>query len=170
MRQAALEDGKTVYMAVPRLAEAEPFFLLDPGDLADPPRQAASIKGASRSARRVRVDDLAPVGMVVIGSVAVGRQGARLGKGGGFSDLEFALATEAGLIGRGTSVATTVHEQQILTAGLIPRVAHDVALDLVVTPERTVDCAAARPPARIEWAELTERKVAAIPLLSELRR
>ncbi|HET9974463.1 MAG TPA: hypothetical protein VFQ68_39960, partial [Streptosporangiaceae bacterium] len=29
VRQRALEDGKTVYMAVPRLAEPEPFFALD---------------------------------------------------------------------------------------------------------------------------------------------
>ena len=28
VRQRALEDGKTVYMAVPRLAEPEPFFAL----------------------------------------------------------------------------------------------------------------------------------------------
>src|SRR5579859_3032187 len=31
VRQRALEDGKTVYMAVPRLAGPEPFFALDPG-------------------------------------------------------------------------------------------------------------------------------------------
>ena len=42
-------------------------------------------------------------------SVAVNRQGARVGKGGGFSDLEFALLVEAGLIGTNTIVATTVH-------------------------------------------------------------
>jgi len=53
VRQRALEDGKTVYMAVPRLAEREPFFALDPDHLSEPPRQAASIRGASRSARRV---------------------------------------------------------------------------------------------------------------------
>ena len=45
VRQRALEDGRTVYMAVPRLAEPEPFFLLDPAHLADPPRKAASIAG-----------------------------------------------------------------------------------------------------------------------------
>lgn len=28
-----------MYMAVPRLAGQRPFFLLDPNDLADPPRQ-----------------------------------------------------------------------------------------------------------------------------------
>ena len=49
VRQRALQDGKTVYMAVPRLAEEDPFFLLDPAHLSDPPRTAASIKGASRS-------------------------------------------------------------------------------------------------------------------------
>ena len=30
VRQRALEDAKTVFMAVPRLARPEPFFLLDP--------------------------------------------------------------------------------------------------------------------------------------------
>ncbi len=47
VRQRALEDGKTVYMAVPRLASAEPFFALDPAHLSEPPRKAASISGAS---------------------------------------------------------------------------------------------------------------------------
>src|SRR5262245_1537437 len=52
VRLAALLDGKLLYMAVPRLAERDPFFLLDPARLADPPRTAVSIKGASRSAQR----------------------------------------------------------------------------------------------------------------------
>ena len=39
--------------------------------------------------------ELAPVDLVVTGCVAVGVDGARLGKGGGFADLEFALATAA---------------------------------------------------------------------------
>src|SRR5215471_13360441 len=36
VRQRALEDGKTVYMAVPRLAGPEPFFALDPAHLSEP--------------------------------------------------------------------------------------------------------------------------------------
>src|ERR1700679_4278017 len=35
VRQRALEDGKVVYMAVPRLAAPEPFFALDPDHLAE---------------------------------------------------------------------------------------------------------------------------------------
>src|SRR6202050_4211840 len=58
VRQRALEEGKFVYMAVPRLAEREPFFALDPAHLDQSPRQAASISGASRSARRGRVGGL----------------------------------------------------------------------------------------------------------------
>jgi 5-formyltetrahydrofolate cyclo-ligase len=79
VRQRALEDGKTVYMAVPRLAEPEPFFALDPAHLSEPPRAAASIKGATRSARRVTLADLSAVDLVVMGSVAAGEDGARLG-------------------------------------------------------------------------------------------
>jgi 5-formyltetrahydrofolate cyclo-ligase len=171
VRQRALEDGKTVYMAVPRLAEPEPFFLLDPDHLADPPRKAASIAGASRSARRVTVAELSPVQLVVTGCVAVGEDGARLGKGGGFADLEFALATAAGLIGPETVVVTTVHELQVRPAGSVPTAAHDAPVDLVVTPERVLDCRGRRgdrPVDGIRWAELTEEKIAAIPLLRAL--
>jgi 5-formyltetrahydrofolate cyclo-ligase len=49
VRQRALEDGKTVYMAVPRLAEREPFFALDPAHLDQPPRKATSAVRTGRS-------------------------------------------------------------------------------------------------------------------------
>jgi 5-formyltetrahydrofolate cyclo-ligase len=171
VRQRALEDRKTLYMAVPRLAEAKPFFLLEPARLADSPRQASSITGASRSAVTVDVDDLEPVDLVVAGCVAVGEDGARLGKGGGFSDLELAVAAEAGLIDPSTVVVTTVHELQVRRAGEIPTTAHDIHVDVIVTPERVIECARPRGyrAPRLRWPELTEDKIAAIPLLQRLR-
>jgi 5-formyltetrahydrofolate cyclo-ligase len=172
VRQRALEDGKLLFMAVPRLAGPEPFFLLDPEHLAGSAREASSIKGASKSARPVGLDGLEPVDLVVAGTVAAGLDGARLGKGGGFSDLEFAVASEAGLIGPETVVVTTVHEVQVLPPGEIPTTDHDVRLDLIVTPDRVIECPRpkrGRPPARIRWDELTEEKIAAIPLLARLR-
>ena len=168
VRQRALEDGKVVYMAVPRLAEDDPFFLLDPDDLADTPRKSSSIKGASRSARTVAVGELDPVDLVVTGCVAVDETGARLGKGGGFSDLEYALAWEAGLIGPDTVVVTTVHERQVRDAGEIPMGDHDFGLDLIVTPDRIIECPGRRSGGRIVWDELTDDKIAAIPLLQRL--
>jgi 5-formyltetrahydrofolate cyclo-ligase len=173
VRQRALEDGKTVYMAVPRLAEPEPFFALDPDHLAESPRKAASISGAARSARRVTLAELSPVDLVVMGSVAASEDGARLGKSGGFADLEFALASAAGLIGPGTVTATTVHELQLRPAGAIPATGHDVPVDLVITPDRVIDCRprrGPRPAAGLRWAELTDEKIAAIPLLAAQRR
>jgi 5-formyltetrahydrofolate cyclo-ligase len=171
VRQRALEDGKTLFMAVPRLAEPKPFFLLDPDRITGSPRQATSIKGASRAAVPVDVSEIQPVDLVVAGCVAVDERGARLGKGGGFSDLELAVAAEAGLVRPSTLVVTTVHELQVRPAGEIPTVGHDIHVDVVVTPERVIECA--RPPGyeppRLRWDELTEEKIAAIPLLQRLR-
>jgi 5-formyltetrahydrofolate cyclo-ligase len=171
VRQRALEDGKTLFMAVPRLAEDKPFFLLDPARLTGSPRQASSIKGATRAGVPVDVSELAPVDVVVSGSVAVGEDGARLGKGGGFSDLELAVAAGAGLVAPATVVVTTVHELQVRPAGEISTVDHDVHVDLVVTPDRVIECA--RPSGyempRVRWDELTDEKIAAIPLLQRLR-
>jgi 5-formyltetrahydrofolate cyclo-ligase len=107
-----------------------------------------------------------------MGSVAAGEDGARLGKGGGFADLEFALATAAGLIGPDTVCVTTVHELQVVTAGTIPLTSHDVPVDFIVTPDRVIDCRlrhGPRPAIGICWDDLTEEKVAAIPLLAARR-
>ena len=170
VRVRALRDGKLLYMAVPRLAEADPFFVLDPDHLADAPHKAASIKGAARSARTVALEQMEPVELVVTGCVAVGEDGARLGKGGGFSDLEFALAAAAGLVDARTIVATTVHEVQVRPGGAIPTTVHDIRVDLVVTPERTIKTRRGRRrvPA-LDWRELSAEKIAAIPLLARLR-
>jgi 5-formyltetrahydrofolate cyclo-ligase len=171
VRQRALEDGKRLYMAVPRLADERPFFLLDPDRIEQSPRQASSIKGASKESVKMGVADLEPVDLVVAGSVAVSQDGARLGKGGGYSDLEYALAGEAGLIGRDTVVVTTVHEIQVIEPGAIPMTGHDVPLDWIVTPERAIRCAGRYDrPMGVRWDELTEEKIASIPLLERLRR
>jgi len=171
VRQRALEDGKTLYMAVPRLASEKPFFLLDPHQLPTSPRAASSIRGAATVGVPVDVADLDPVDLVVCGSVAVSEDGARLGKGGGFSDLELAVATGAGLVGPSTLVVTTVHELQVRGRGMIPTTAHDVHVDLVVTPERVLRCPRPRGHrrARLRWDELTPEKIASIPLLQQLR-
>ena len=81
------------------------------------------------------------------------------------------LASEAGMVGERTLVVTTVHERQVLPVGAIPAAEHDVRLDLIVTPDRVIEVprTGARPVGRIRWDELTEDKIAAIPLLARLR-
>jgi 5-formyltetrahydrofolate cyclo-ligase len=129
------------------------------------PPGAASIAGSARAGRRIGVAELRPVDLVVCGSVAVNRDGARVGKGGGFSDLEFALLVEAGLIGPGTVVATTVHPLQVLEEPL-PETDHDFRLDLIVAGEEVIACRRARRPRGILWEHLDPAKVAAISALS----
>src|SRR5919108_824116 len=90
VRLRALREGKVVYMAVPRLREERCFWELDPRRVRDL-KAAASIQGAAKVGRPVDLRDLPHIDLVVAGSVAVSRNGARLGKGGGYSDLEYAL-------------------------------------------------------------------------------
>jgi 5-formyltetrahydrofolate cyclo-ligase len=114
VRVRALQDGIVVFMAVPRLREPEPFLALDPATLHVPPRTAASIGGSARHGAPRAVGNMPRIGLIVCGSVAVNRDGARLGKGGGYSDLEFGLLREVNLVDDSTVIVTTVHPIQIL--------------------------------------------------------
>jgi 5-formyltetrahydrofolate cyclo-ligase len=96
VRARALDEGKLVYMAVPKLADPLPFYLLDPATLPTPAAQAASTQVASTMARKVGVEEMQPIDLIVCGSVAVNRNGARLGKGAGYSDIEVALPKKQG--------------------------------------------------------------------------
>jgi 5-formyltetrahydrofolate cyclo-ligase len=105
---------------------------------------------------------------VVAGSVAVSRKGARLGKGGGYSDLEYALCRAAGCIDEATRVATTVHPLQI-ARGALPEARHDFRVDLIVTPDRVLRPRRSRPqPAGIIERELTEEIRENVPALRAL--
>lgn len=168
VRAAALSGGKVVYMAVPRLRTHEPFLELDPARLEVPPRKAASIAGSAEHGRPLAVDALGHVDLIVCGTVAVNRSGVRVGKGGGYSDLEFALLTQTGAVDDRTVIVTTVHPVQVLDEDL-PETGHDFRVDLVVTPEEAIQCPRVSRPAGIVWADLDHEKVDAIPVLRALR-
>ena len=157
VRRRALADGKVVYMAVPRLREPKPFLRL---------ADDATIK--ARGARAVAVDELDPVDLVVCGTVAVNRLGVRVGKGGGYSDLELGLLAEAGLVGATTAIATTVHPLQLVD-GELPETAHDFRVDLIVTPDDVIRTPAPRRPHGILWDHLDDTKIAVIPVLADRR-
>ncbi|WP_338104346.1 5-formyltetrahydrofolate cyclo-ligase [Streptomyces barkulensis] len=164
VRAHALSEGKTVFMAVPRLAGPRPFYLLGPAALRVPPHEAASSRIAATVAPQVDVDELRPVDLVV-GSVAVNRAGVRVGKGAGYSDLEFAFLAEAGLIGERTVVVSTVHPLQVVD-GDLPATEHDFGVDLIVTPEEVISCPSPHRPAGLVWEHLDPAKIASIPALA----
>jgi 5-formyltetrahydrofolate cyclo-ligase len=168
VRRMALRQGKTVYMAVPRLRTLECFLELDPTRLGKRAIQAASIKGAERLGRPVTLDEMPSIDLIVCGSVAVNGKGARVGKGGGFSDLEYGLLAETGKVGSRTPIVTTVHGVQIVPQAL-EMLDHDIPVDVIVTPEGPMELSPTYPRPRGIYPEaLTPEKIAEVPVLQGL--
>ncbi|WP_136600926.1 5-formyltetrahydrofolate cyclo-ligase [Salinigranum halophilum] len=169
VRRAALHAGKRVYMAVPRLKDERPFLELDPDEIAPEDRDAAAtLSHVDDYATRVGPDALPDVDLVVSGSVAVTESGVRIGKGEGYSDLEWAVLFELGRVDASTPVVTTVHGRQVVDEADTPTPeAHDVTMDRVVTPERVVETGASGKPTGIDW-DLAAERVEEIPLLARL--
>jgi len=167
-RRAALRAAKTVYMAVPRLRDPDCFVELDPAKLTDTDA-AATVSGMDDHGVRVAPETMPHVDLVLSGSVAVTEAGERIGKGEGYSDLEFAVLQELGLVDESTTVVTTVHERQVVDDAFETG-PHDVPLDVVVTPERTVRTGASGRPDGVDWALLDDERIAEIPVLERFEK
>jgi 5-formyltetrahydrofolate cyclo-ligase len=92
----------------------------------------------------------------------------RVGKGGGYSDLEMGLLAEEGLVDDATTVVTTVHPLQVVDEDL-PETEHDFRIDVVVTPDDVIRTGARRRSPGIIWGDLAEEMVEAIPVLAARR-
>ena len=167
VRRRALEAGKLVYMAVPRLSEEDCFLRLDPAEI-DDIDHATTIGGSAELGVQVGPEAMEPIDLIVSGSVAVTENGARVGKGEGYSDLEFAILRAFGLVDDDTTTATTVHEIQVVDEH-VPTTAHDVPMDQLHTPERSIRTdAAAEKPSGIDWGALSDERLEEIPILARL--
>lgn len=168
VREEALRHGKTVYMAVPRLREEKCFLKIDPRKIPSI-NQASTIKGAFRYGEKVFPDEIDKIDVMIIGSVAVNRQGAKVGKGGGFSDLEYAIGREFGIVNEDTPTITTVHPLQIVDYELSME-GHDVPLDYIITRDdvTTTNTTYVKPKG-IDW-NIIGNKIKEIPLLQKLKK
>jgi len=131
-------------------------------------KEAATIKGALRHGRVVALDELPEIDFVLCGSVAVNLSGARVGKGGGYHDLEYGILSASGKIDEHTTVATTVHPIQILRQHLMVT-DHDLPVDLIATPRAVIDVERqyARPRG-ILWDHLQPPQIREIPVLERM--
>jgi 5-formyltetrahydrofolate cyclo-ligase len=173
VRLRALQDGKQLYIAVPRLTKPRCFVALEATALA---RQgveltvAATNRGAMRYGRLVGFEEMHPIDLVVVGCVAVSRDGGRTGKGAGFADLELGLLRQFGLVQADTPVVTTVHAVQIVAEQQLPMLTHDWFLTWIVTPDETLATQHDRTqPAGIAWDQLRPEQWRTIPALQALR-
>lgn len=172
VRAMALADGKSILVPAPRLRAG--FWLVTPQDV--PPgeeHKAASLSHLHRYGREIDLDELRAlatsdpgIGLIVAGSVAVSRRGARAGKGEGYADMEYALLRELGL--KETPVVTTVHPAQIVDDLAVD--SHDLSVDIIVTPHGAIETHTPYPkPTGIDWSLLTSEDLEAMPVLARWR-
>lgn len=172
VRLRALLEGKLLLVPTPRLREG--FILLDPSRI---PRNkyhnASTIRGAFIYGSKIGLTELQrldKIDLIVIGSVAVDYYGTRIGKGGGYAELEYAMLRETGKVDELTPVVTTVHDLQVFEEKL-PREIHDVPVDIIYTPTRVIRTKQPYPkPKGIYWDLLGEEKLNSIPILRELKK
>jgi 5-formyltetrahydrofolate cyclo-ligase len=165
VRKFALERNITVITPTPRLKGA--FRKLDPEKI---PKEhydeAATLKRGGKWGEDLALDALPRVDLVVMGSVAITRDGRRLGKGHGYADLEYAILRE--MDNPPIPVVTTVHLLQVLDG--FPTEDHDLPVSLIVTPDDVIEVH--DPPAApegIDWDLLPEEALKEMPVLGELR-
>ncbi|MFP4632754.1 MAG: 5-formyltetrahydrofolate cyclo-ligase, partial [Halobacteriales archaeon] len=168
VRRRALREGKTVYMAVPRLRDERAFVRLDPGEISDGSLdEAATVSSYADHGVAVLPSDVEDVDLVVSGCVAVTREGGRLGKGEGYSDLEWAVLRELDVVSADTPVATTVHSIQVRDVD-VRLEAHDVSVDVVVTPDDVLRTPSRAKPDGVDRGMLSDGDVDEMPVLRRL--
>jgi 5-formyltetrahydrofolate cyclo-ligase len=169
VREAVLRKGKLLIMPTPRIARG--FLLLDPKKISPSLYSTATtIQGAFRYGTPVHPGEMPEVDLIVAGSVAVSIYGERLGKGEGYSELEYSILREFGKASEETPIATTVHDVQVVEFH-IPIEPWDFTVDHIYTPTKSIRCVGERrrPPGLL-WQYLDKEKIEAIPILEEMYR
>ena len=92
--------------------------------LGRPPAQPG---GEARGAESLKEADL-----IVIPALAASADGTRLGQGGGWYDRALMYRSP------GVPVVAAIFDDEVLEAGVIPAEPHDVPVDAIVTPTRTI--------------------------------
>ena len=167
VRFFALRDSKKVVIATPRIKKG--FILLDPEKIPEGKYwEASTIRGAFRYGKTVQPDEI-QVDAKITGSVAVDRYGGRVGKGHGFSDIEYGILREYNVIGRSEPIITTVHDVQVVDK--IPMITHDMPVDIIVTPTKVIRTKTNyAKPKGIIWESISCDKIKEIPILLELAK
>lgn len=167
VRQIVLEEGKTLLMPTPRLTSG--FLRLDSKRIPKHMiRRATSISGAFKLAERISLSDLPRIDLIVAGSVAVSPEGGRIGKGEGYSEIEYGILRERGLVDDKVKIATTVHDCQVVDAFQVEK--HDLPVDYILTPTKLHETNTKLPrPKGIYWDLVTAETLLEMPILAELK-
>lgn len=126
-----LRAGKTLLVPQPRLRTGF-FSSLTAASLpvGVPVEDACSSAGVAKYGTALSLDSKIRVDLIVVGSSCISPNGARLGKGEGFAELEYGMLRHMGAINETTPVVSSIHDCQARARG----------------PRRPPGCA--QPPAR----------------------
>lgn len=171
LRGQVMADARPILMTTYGIGRG--FLLLDSAVVpAADRRYAATLDGMDRYARPVtlaQLRDLPALSLLVTGGSAVSTNGVRFGKGHGYFDLEWAMLSEIGMVDGRTQVADIVHDCQVVEENLVGE-DHDVAVDWIITPTRSIEVAdCGRQIGRVRWELLEGSPLANIPPIKELQ-
>jgi 5-formyltetrahydrofolate cyclo-ligase len=130
IRELVLRERKTLAVATPHMKKFLEIKKIDEDCIA----KASGIRGFEIFGERLNTK----VDLMVQGSVAVDRKGNRIGKGSGYGDREYHVLQSLNMMRAKVKVATIVHGEQIFDdlSGLMSE--NDVAIDIIITPERII--------------------------------
>uniref|UniRef100_A0A803TZT7 Methenyltetrahydrofolate synthase domain-containing protein n=1 Tax=Anolis carolinensis TaxID=28377 RepID=A0A803TZT7_ANOCA len=170
IRLAALQARKTLLVPTPRLRTGLFNRIVPPpGATKEMLRKCATSQGVRDYSVPVGLDAKVQVDLVVVGSVAVSEKGWRIGKGEGYADMEYAMMVSMGAVKEDTVVVTAVHDCQVVDIPEALLADHDLTVDYILTPTRTIKTGCKRPkPQGILWHKISPETLAKIPVLKNL--
>ncbi|CAD7084644.1 unnamed protein product [Hermetia illucens] len=172
VKMQAINCGKNLYLSSGRHSKAI-YTKIDCAPDADEKQKSKVIKIQRLKEGRNDIDleNKVKLDMVVVGSVAVSRDGYRIGRGNGFVDLEIAIYLHLGIVTPETVIVTVVHDIQVsdtLPTALFQR--FDVPVDIIVTPTEVIRVAKRLPrPTGLFWELLSERRLKIVPVLQIIK-
>ncbi|GAX73690.1 hypothetical protein CEUSTIGMA_g1141.t1 [Chlamydomonas eustigma] len=173
VRMHVLKSGKSLLSPQPRLRTGFFSSLTLDSFPRDALMEACTSAGVVKYGVPLSLDAKIKVDLIVVGSSAVDKNGARLGKGEGFAELEYGMLRWMGAVDESTLVVTTVHDCQVLEDPIdsAKMLEHDVPVDVIVTPTRVIwTTPKISKPAGILWHKLSPDKLSQIRVLQELKR
>ncbi|WP_110113557.1 5-formyltetrahydrofolate cyclo-ligase [Bacillus sp. CGMCC 1.16541] len=165
LRAQVLRDGKVLLIPTPRLKNG--FVQIKPEWVPKgEERKAASLKHMNSYGTVLSLEEMPQIDLIVVGSVAMHRDGRRIGKGEGYADREYAIIRELG--NRPVPVITSVHSTQVVDDDL-PRDAYDLTVDWIATEEGLIETHTPyEKPTGILWEHVTEEEKKKMPVLQEV--
>ena len=149
-------------------------MLLDPDELEKKGvdfKKVMFSEGALIYGQRLDFTDMEALDICVVGSVATSLNGGRIGKGGGFADLEMGIFRDIGILTDSCPIVTTVCDKQVVASEEIFMESHDTPLDWIVTPTDVIATQniTSRPRA-LDWSRIQDDQFRNIPFLRKLRK